>query len=96
MRHFSQMMTKYQVMTPKRRFAPRLVSRVVNALRRRCLACAEWMQFARARMVIDKIPEYGILNETARNVSLLAGSQTQRAALCRRGTVVPYETPAVC
>jgi hypothetical protein len=32
MRWFSQMMTKYQVMTPKRRFAPDLVSRVVNAL----------------------------------------------------------------
>jgi hypothetical protein len=32
MRRFSQMMTKYQVMTPKRRFAPDLVIRVVNAL----------------------------------------------------------------
>jgi hypothetical protein len=32
MRRFSQMMTKYQVMTPKRRFAPRLVSRVEDAL----------------------------------------------------------------
>jgi hypothetical protein len=32
MRRFSQMVTKYQVMTPKRWFAPRLVSRVVNAL----------------------------------------------------------------
>jgi hypothetical protein len=32
MRRFSQMMTKYQVMTPKRRFAPDVVSRVVNAL----------------------------------------------------------------
>jgi hypothetical protein len=32
MRRFSQMMTKYQVMTPKRRFAPRLVCRVEDAL----------------------------------------------------------------
>jgi hypothetical protein len=32
MRRFSQLMTKYQVMTPKRRFAPRLVYRVEDAL----------------------------------------------------------------
>jgi hypothetical protein len=34
MRRFSQMMTKYQVMTPKRWFAPRLVYRVEDALRK--------------------------------------------------------------
>jgi hypothetical protein len=33
MRRFSQMRTKYQVMTPKRRFAPRLISRVEDALK---------------------------------------------------------------
>jgi hypothetical protein len=32
MRRFAQMMTKDQVMTPKRRFDPRLVSRVADAL----------------------------------------------------------------